>query len=440
MGKYRAGTGISDITPQVGCHITGYFNDRIATDVHDHLYAKSIAVSDGEGTVLLICLHLLGVPDYVCVKAKELICKNTGIPVQNIIISAVHTHTGPSISGLLGTPPQVTYINTLPEKILEAARASIANMRPAEIAYTSGDCTAECHNRRGRMKDGTFRMNPPKNSPDVICPAGPTDPQLGLLIIREKGTRKPIAVYANLSLHYIGNRRGTSISADYFEDYSKALQHIAGEEFMVILANGCQGNINNVDWNNPEVRVEPPEMGPYYTQWRVANIVAAETWRVWCSLNEKEFASEGKVEGRNSWVPFKARATTPEELEKAKKLYYSCDQSNFNEWIYAREFVLMQDLPQEYDILVQTMHIGSTAIAALNGEVFVEFGLDIKARSPFPHTMTVGLANGYNGYTATDQALDEGSYETRLCRHVRAPKGTGQAWADAAVASLWEMI
>ena len=137
----------------------------------------------------------------------------------------------------------------------------------------------------------------------------------------------------------------------------------------------------------------------------------------------------------------KVKLTKEEKaLEKAKKLYYSCDQSNFSEWIYAREFVLMQNLPQEYDILVQTMHIGDTAIAALNGEVFVEFGLDIKARSPFPHTMTVGLANGYNGYTATDQALDEGSYETRLCRHVRAPKGTGQAWADAAVASLWEMI
>ena len=50
--------------------------------------------------------------------------------------------------------------------------------------------------------------------------------------------------------------------------------------------------------------------------------------------------------------------------------------------------------------------------------------------------MNVGIANGTVGYVATDQALDQGSYETRLCRHVRAPHGTGKLWADTAVAGL----
>ena len=55
-------------------------------------------------------------------------------------------------------------------------------------------------------------------------------------------------------------------------------------------------------------------------------------------------------------------------------------------------------------------------------------------------TMVVGLANGTVGYIATDKALDEGSYETRLCRHVRSPKGTGKLWADTAVAGLSELL
>ncbi len=49
------------------------------------------------------------------------------------------------------------------------------------------------------------------------------------------------------------------------------------------------------------------------------------------------------------------------------------------------------------------------------------------------------LANGTVGYIATDKALDEGSYETQLCRHVRSPKGTGKLWADTAVADLAEL-
>ena len=54
--------------------------------------------------------------------------------------------------------------------------------------------------------------------------------------------------------------------------------------------------------------------------------------------------------------------------------------------------------------------------------------------------MVIGLANGSTGYIATDQALDEGSYETRLCRHVRSPKGTGKLWADTAVNVFNEML
>jgi hypothetical protein len=85
------------------------------------------------------------------------------------------------------------------------------------------------------------------------------------------------------------------------------------------------------------------------------------------------------------------------------------------------------------------MKIGTMGIAALCGEIFVEFGLDIKSRSPFANTMVVGIANGNNGYVATAKALDEGSYETRLCRHVRSPKGTGELWADTAVNQLKEL-
>ena len=72
--------------------------------------------------------------------------------------------------------------------------------------------------------------------------------------------------------------------------------------------------------------------------------------------------------------------------------------------------------------------------------MFTEIGLDIKGRSPFAQTMNIGIANDTVGYVATDQALDEGSYETRLCRHVRAPKGTAKLWADTAVSGLESLL
>ncbi len=111
-----------------------------------------------------------------------------------------------------------------------------------------------------------------------------------------------------------------------------------------------------------------------------------------------------------------------------------------NEVVYANEIVQLNDMPSHLVIPLHTLCVNDLGIVGLHGEVFVEIGLDTKERSPFPQTMVVGLANGTVGYIATDKALDEGSYETRLCRHVRSPKGTGKLWADTAVAGLSELL
>jgi neutral ceramidase len=49
---------------------------------------------------------------------------------------------------------------------------------------------------------------------------------------------------------------------------------------------------------------------------------------------------------------------------------------------------------------------------AIPCEVFAEIGLDFIARSPFPCTFTVELANGYNGYLPTPAQHALGGYET----------------------------
>ena len=78
-------------------------------------------------------------------------------------------------------------------------------------------------------------------------------------------------------------------------------------------------------------------------------------------------------------------------------------------------------------------------MVGLPGEVFVEYGLQIKARSPFVRTFTVELANDYLGYWPTDQALDEGSYETRLARTAKAAKGTEKTFVGAAIGVLEQL-
>ena len=201
---------------------------------------------------------------------------------------------------------------------------------------------------------------------------------------------------------------------------------------MAILSNGCFGDINNCDFSRPA----RTSTHAFHHIERVAGVVAAEAWKAWNRLREEDFKSEVPLAAGLGMVTFKARVPAPEDLAAAQKIHAGEPKMNDQEWIYARELVLVSQAPSSWDVPVHAMRIGDLGVVGLHGEVFSEIGLDIKKRSPFPQTMILGLANGSVGYIATDRAMDEGSYETRLCRHVRAPKGTGRLWADTAVRLL----
>jgi neutral ceramidase len=427
----QVGSASVDITPNLGCHLIGYFNDRIATAIHDPLHAKALAISNGEMTIGIVVCDLIAVPGDVVRAAKERIASETGVPPERVMICATHTHTGPSIKGSLGTPATEGYAEWVAPRIADAFIQASRQLRPAQVAFTRGNCASEVHNRRRVMKDGSVRMNPGYQHPEMVRPAGPTDPELGVLIFRSPD-REPLGVLANLGLHYVGAGVHDAVSADYFAEFGVALQRIAGARFQAILANGCFGDINNCDFDKP-ARTSPD---PYFQIRRVANIVAAEAWKAWNILREEDFRDEVPLGARLEMVPFKARVPSLEELAQAKARLAAGDDPNDHEWVYARELVLMESDPSEWDVPISAMRIGDLGLVGLPGEVFSQIGLDIKAASPFAQTMLLGLANGTVGYVATDQAMDEGSYETRLCRHVRAPKGTHSLWKETAVRLL----
>jgi len=243
----------------------------------------------------------------------------------------------------------------------------------------------------------------------------------------------PLAALGNLGLHYVGvSGNPEVICADYFAAFGRALNRCAGASFLCAMANGTFGDVNNVDVTRPPRR----SAHPLHQIERVGNVVAAEAWRVWNGLREDDFRAEVRLGARLERVNFVARCPSDDELAAARAVYESGEQWEDREWIYARELVLCAELPKEWTVPIQALRIGELGIVGLPGEVFTEIGLEIKRRSPFAQTMNLGIANGTVGYVATDRALREGSYETRLCRHVRAPQGTGQLWADTAVAGL----
>lgn len=65
------------------------------------------------------------------------------------------------------------------------------------------------------------------------------------------------------------------------------------------------------------------------------------------------------------------------------------------------------------DFEIQALRIGDAALVLIPAELFVEFGLDLKRRSPFKPTYVISMANGSHGYVPTEHAFQRGGYEVR---------------------------
>ena len=73
----------------------GYFNERLATDIKDKIYAKAIVVEGGNGEkVAMIAVEANFITEQIANDAKERIAAHSDIKPENVTMSATHIHNG----------------------------------------------------------------------------------------------------------------------------------------------------------------------------------------------------------------------------------------------------------------------------------------------------------------------------------------------------------
>lgn len=424
-GVFKAGAATSNITPRLGVSINGGMQDVIATHIHDELHARVLVLDDGRTRLALVVADSCMLPREVIEQAKSLVAKQTGIPGEAILISATHAHSAPAATPVFQSDPDPEYLPFLTSRIADAVARAVHQLEPAKIGRASGAVPDQVFNRRWRMKPGTLladpfggtndlvKMNPPMANPALVEPAGPTDPEVSVLFVQALNGR-PLAVFANYSLHYVGGVGPGHVSADYFGAFADRVQQLLAADrldpaFVAILSNGTSGNINNVNFRGGQ-----PARPPYGRIRLVADAVAQEVRRLCESIEFREWIP---LAGAQEQITLEVRKPAAAELERARSIMRqarTAPRMQTLEEIYARESVLLAGYPDRVPLTIQALRIGDLRICAIPCEVFVEIGLDLKKR--FEPAFTISLANGYNGYLPTVEHHRLGGYETWRAR------------------------
>jgi len=428
----RVGFAQSDITPPVGAVIPGDFRKRTATGVHDPLHATACVISDGETAVAIVSVDAISVKRSLVESARKLAQSRCGIPAQNILIAATHTHSGGPTANVFECEADENYCDFVAEKIAEAIVKAWEGGSEAQFGVGVGHETRIAFNRRFVMRDGRHQTHPGKGNPDIVRPAGPTDPDVGVMAFKgESG--KVLGFIVNFACHctVMG---GTEFSADYPFYLTEVLKKEFGEQCLTVFLQGASGDVTQV----ANTLLREPEFGEKWA-WRIGTRLGGEVVKTFALM---DFANSVPLQVASSKVRLVRRRVPENLLEEAKRVL-SDDGAPDVERIYAREVLLLAEEAREQPFVeaeVQVIAIGRCAIVTIPGELFCQFGLDIKRASPFPTTFVATCANGMVGYLPTPEAFKGGGYEVRLARSSQLMPDAGNQLVGEALKllqSLW---
>jgi len=436
-----AGVAVVDITPPIGYRMSGYFYERLSTAVMNPLRAKAIVLRQQDQSAALVFCDLIGLSREVTSRARKQASEKTGIPPENILIAATHSHTGPLYSGALrkhfhdvavakhGSDPceEVDYASVLSEKIAQVIAQADAGTKPVRLQAGVAQQQDLSFNRRFHMKDGTVRFNPGVLNPDIVRAAGPIDPEVGMVFFRDVGADSVVAAMVNFALH-LDTVGGTEYAADYPYYLEQSLRQSLGKDFVLLFGTGTCGDINHIDVTKKD-RLKTDYIGR----------TLAETVRA--KVNELKTAAEPALAVRSEIVDAPLQHYSPEKIawarENIKKV--STNELSFLEQVEAYkildiEMLASQNIPLEVQVFRLSRDV---AVVGLPGEVFVDLGLAIKRASPFPVTLVIELCQDDPSYIPTKKAFSEGSYETV---NSRIAPGGGEMMAEAAVRLLKQTL
>jgi len=192
-----------------------------------------------------------------------------------------------------------------------------------------------------------------------------------------------------------------------------------GEDVVMIFLLGACGNVNWLDYRMDRERRHNMT---YYQE-----IATGLTGTLLQILPKMEYPAVAEVESLHEALPISERPFEAYDTQEDDTYGMGPDRQAFFERMHGKARRESEGKPLALcDVDLHALRIGdSIALATFPCELFVEYGLQVKAGSPFKYTLVAELTNGSHGYVPTPAAYAEGGYEVRKpANHLEKDAGT----------------
>jgi len=447
---FQAGFAERDITPEIGMEAPGGYGKAYHRSLHDACKVRAAVFGAGSARVAIVGIDALFIRRPTVQAVRREIAEKCGIAPTAVMIAGSHSHAAGPVGFFLpgefddATPlvKSLVYDKTVtghPGYLARVQREIVAAVVAADATKVNARCTAgfgreerAAFNRRFRMRDGFTMTHPGQGNPDILEPAGPIDPQVGVLGAWSKEGQF-LGCLVNFACH--GTTGPGGISADWIYYLEKTIRGLMGDKAVVVFMPGMAGDVTQVDNRSPYQIRQFGEISARY----VGGRVGAEAIKTLLAV-EQAAGPLTPLAAQSRVLKIKRRVPKPERVALAMKLVQQDPRKvDATEWTFAKEIVVLDARIKKEpiaDVEVQAVQVGPVVFLSCPAEYFCQYGLDMKAGSRFPFTFPVSLANGCVGYVPTEEALGPrgGGYETRLTSYSNLEPTAGRQIAEALIA------
>lgn len=364
-----AGTSKVLITPTTPIPMSGYGGRKGPfKGVHDDLYARVIVFSDGQNKAAIIAAELIGLSNAFWEELTRKIETETGIKKDFILLSCIHTHSGPvtTVYGEDNSADVLAYVDSLKIKFIKATKEAMKNMVPVSIGAGKGECKMNT-NRRAMDGKGTISLG--------VNPYAPCDHEVGVIRVDDK-SGNPIALIMNWPCHAVVlGPKNYLITNDWPGAASKYAETGLGSNVIAPVIVGASGDINPV--YGPHIDFETNSSYAYGKD-AIGEDLANESMRVMKNIRT---SSAGSISATQRLISLPAKERDASRgLQPDRK-----DDGTLN-------------------VRLSALKIGNVVLTGVSGEVFNQISVKMRNQSPYTYTFMISHCNGSSGYLVTDNS------------------------------------